>query len=158
MTSIAQKIKRAYSDHSWLPFRTELQKAVRAFRARRNEFEVHFKGIRSTKPLTCNPAAQTQMHVLTCHKHLSMFLLSAKSLLRFKPNIAVVLHDDGSLTGADIRTHQHHIVGIQIIRRAEADAVFSNAALDCPRLLAYRAKVINSLELTDHIMLGSARN
>lgn len=95
------------------------------------------------------------MHVLTCRKHLSMFLLSVKSLLRFKPNIAVVLHDDGSLTAADIRTLQHHIAGIRIIRRAESDMVFARAALKCPNSLAYRAQVINSLELTDHIMLGS---
>ena len=84
-----------------------------------------------------------------------MFLLSVKSLLRFEPNIAVVLHDDGSLTPADLRTLRHHIKGIRIIRRAEADSMADRAMIECPHARAYRARVINSLELTDHLLLGS---
>jgi hypothetical protein len=148
-------IKKTYAGHTWLPFRMHFQRFVRGLRSRRNEFELRFKEIRSTKPLKCNHIAKTQMHILTCHKHVSMFLTSAKSLLRFKPDIVIVLHDDGSLTTKDIAEIEHHIVGVRIIRRADADILADRALAGCPKTRAYRAQVINSLELTDHILLSN---
>lgn len=158
MTSIVGIVRKVYLDHQWLPFRRKLQSLIRAARARRNDFEVRFRRIRSTKPLACHPDAATQMHVLTCHKHVSMFLTSAKSLLRFNPDLAVVLHDDGSLTPGDVRTIERHIQGIRIISRKDADAIADRVLVNCPRTRAYRAQVVNSLELTDHILLGDSQN
>jgi len=165
VTSIVGIVRKAYSEHPWLPLRSPLKRALGTFRgsvkvlkSRKRDFELRlrFEGIRSTRPLACNPAAKTQLHVLTCHKHVPMFLTSAKSLLRFETQIAIILHDDGSLTSEDTQAIEHHIKGIRIIRRQEADLIADRAFKDFPRIQAYRAQVINSLELTDHLLIGSS--
>jgi lipopolysaccharide biosynthesis glycosyltransferase len=52
-----------------------------------------------------------------------MMLTSAKSLLRYCPPVALVLHDDGSLTDDDQAQLRKHLPGANIIRRGDADAV-----------------------------------
>jgi hypothetical protein len=83
-----------------------------------------------------------------------MYITAIKSLLRFVSELAVVVHDDGSLTLDDIGTIKRHIIGIKVIRRPEADESLSRLLELYPRTAAYRASVINSLELTDHALLA----
>ena len=66
----------------------------------------------------------------------------------------MVVHDDGSLTTKDIETIEHHIVGIKVIQRNEADRIVGKLLSPYPKTASYRSKVINSLELTDHGLLA----
>jgi hypothetical protein len=83
-----------------------------------------------------------------------MYITAIKSLLRFVPDLAVVVHDDGSLAAKDIATIEHHIEGIKVIRRRDADEILGELLASCPKTAAYRSEVINSLELTDHALLA----
>jgi hypothetical protein len=83
-----------------------------------------------------------------------MYITAAKSLLRFVSELAVVAHDDGSLTPEDIRTIEHHIVGVKVIRRLDADRVVGQRLALCSKTAIYRSAVVNSLELTDHALLA----
>jgi len=83
-----------------------------------------------------------------------MYITATKSLLRFVSELAVVAHDDGSLTPEDIRLIEHHIVGVKVIRRQDADSVVGRRLALCPKTASYRSAVVNSLELTDHALLA----
>ncbi len=115
----------------------------------------NFKAVNATRPLRCNPASRTEIHTLTCHKHVFMFITAAKSLLRYAPDVAAVVHDDGSLTDKDVATIQRHIEGIKVIRRRDADPAMDKFLASYPKTRSYRSQVINSLELTDHLFLGT---
>jgi hypothetical protein len=83
-----------------------------------------------------------------------MYITATKSLLRFVSELAVVVHDDGSLTPEDIRTIEHHIEGVEVIRRQDADGLLARRLALCPKTASYRTAVVNSLELTDHALLA----
>lgn len=84
-----------------------------------------------------------------------MYVTAVKSLLRFVSDVAVVVHDDGTLTAADIAAIGHHIEGIKVIRRCDADRTVADLLAPFPKTKAYRAEVINSLELIDHALLAT---
>jgi hypothetical protein len=152
--TIGTSIKKTFEHDPGLPFR-HVARAIywRLFANSRSLYR-NFKLVDSTKPLKCNPAAQTELHTLTCHNHVFMYITSIKSLLRFVSDVAVVVHDDGSLTAKDISTIERHIAGIKVIRRKEADEMIGRLLEPYPRTASYRARVINSLELTDHALLA----
>jgi hypothetical protein len=108
----------------------------------------------STPPLRCNPEARVEVHTLTAHHHLTMYLTAIKSLLRFHDDVAVVVHDDGSLDADDRARLRGHVPGIRLIARAVADAEMNAllAARPCSRRL--RETVVNALELFDNIILA----
>lgn len=156
--NIGTYIKKTYESHPNLPFRKAARAIYWRLRASPRRFYRSFKPVNSTKPLRCDPASQTELHTLTCHDHVFMYITAIKSLLRFVPDLAVVVHDDGSLTTKDITTIEYHIVGIKVIRRSEADKIVGKLLASCPKTASYRSEVINSLELTDHALLaGRAR-
>ena len=148
-------IKEIYKNHSWLPFRDTARAVFRQLRSNPRRFYRSFEPARFTRPLKCNPAAPVELHTLTCHDHVLMYITSIKSLLRFVSELAVVVHDDGSLTEDDIVTIERHIAGIKVIRRKVADEIAAGLLALSPRTAAYRTSVINSLELTDHALLAS---
>lgn len=153
--TIGTFIKRTYQGNPRLPFRKLARALYWRLRASPRRFYRSFRPVNSTRPLKCNPAAQTELHTLTCHEHVFMYITAIKSLLRFVSELAVVVHDDGSLTEQDIGTIERHIVGIKVIRRREADEMVGKILASFPRTAAYRAAVINSLELTDHALLAN---
>lgn len=114
------------------------------------------RGIDATPPLECNPHATAELHTLTCHRHVRMYIAAVKSLLRFTRDIAVVAHDDGSLTSNDISRIAHHIKGVRLIRRAQADEDMRGLLALYSPISAYRGTVANSQELTDHAFLARA--
>lgn len=144
-------------DKCHLPFRGVARNIYRRLRDNPKRLYRNFKSINSTKPLRCNPISQTELHTLTCHTHLFMYITAIKSLLRFCCDVAVVVHDDGTLTTRDIATIEHHIVGIRVIRRPDADKVMEEFLPPFPNTRSYRDKIINSLELTDHPLLASTK-
>jgi hypothetical protein len=108
----------------------------------------------STPPLACNPDAPVEIHTLTAHHHVNMYTTAIKSLLRHHANLAVVVHDDGSLDQRDKARLRHHVDGIQIIDRDVADARMQVLLADYPCSRRLRERVINSFELFDNILLA----
>ena len=83
--------------------------------------EALFGAMQSTPAGKCNPLSGSEVHALLCKRDLNMFLLAAKSFLRFYDDVRVVVHDDGSLTERDFRVLAAHIQGVEIIARPLAD-------------------------------------
>jgi len=81
-----------------------------------------YETVLSTPALRCNPSASVEVHTLTAHHHLTMYLTAIKSLLRYYDDVAVVVHDDGSLDASDGARLRDHVNGIRLIGRATADA------------------------------------
>jgi hypothetical protein len=100
----------------WLPWR--LRSRNNLMMATANWF---FEGARKTPPMPVPGQADVEIHSLVCHRDVNMMLTSAKSLLRYLPEAALVLHDDGSITEADRDLFERHLPGSQIIGRSEAD-------------------------------------
>src|SRR5690242_19717491 len=121
--TFAPLLKKLYGKYPRLPFHRTARSAYWWLHARPEKLYRSFKLVQSTRPLACNPAARTEVHTLTCHKHVFMYITAIKSLLRFVSDLAVVAHDDGSLTTADIATIEHHIPGSKVIRRSDADKI-----------------------------------
>lgn len=154
---IVAVIKRIYEKNPEFPFHTAALSIYCRLRENPKRLYRNFKRIRSTKPLRCNPDSQIELHTLTCHYHLFMYITAIKSLLRFVSDIAIVVHDDGSLTNKDIATIECHIIGIRVIRRSEADRTVRELLAQFPKSKSCRANIINFLELTDHALLAHKR-
>ena len=153
--AIGSFVKELFEKTPNFPFRETLRTIERRWRGSPGRLYRNFRPVNSTRPLRCNPAAETEIHTLTCHKHVFMYITAIKSLLRFVSDVAVVVHDDGSLTPTDIATIEKHIEGIRVIRRGDADQVMASLLASCPKTAEYRSKVVNSLELTDHALLAN---
>ncbi len=152
--AISSFIRKFYEKNPDFPLRKSLRGIYWRWRESPGRLYRNFRPVNSTRPLRCNPAAQTEIHTLTCHKHVFMYITAIKSLLRFVSDIAVVVHDDGSLTPEDITTIERHIDGIKVIRRRDADEIVGKLLASYPKTMRYRSEVVNSLELTDHALLA----
>jgi hypothetical protein len=120
-----------------------------------NRLRRAFLPVLTTPPQPCNPHASVELHTLTSHDHLPMYLLALKSLLRFHSDVAVVAHDgDGDFTEADRRILAEHIPGLRIIDRAEADRSLDSLLAPYPLIIKYRRRIANSLELIDNLLLA----
>src|ERR1019366_346638 len=153
--AISSFIRKFYEKNPDFPLRKSLRALYWRWRESPGRLYRNFRPVDSTRPLRCNPASQTEIHTLTCHKHVFMYITAIKSFLRFVSDVAVVVHDDGSLTPEDITTIERHIDGIKVIRRPDADEVMGRLLAAYPKTARYRSEVINSLELTDHALLAS---
>jgi hypothetical protein len=112
------------------------------------------EGILSTPPIRCNPAAKVEVHTVTAHHHLTMYLTALKSLLRYYSDLAVVVHDDGTLERDSLQQLKQHVDGIKIITRCESDARMQSVLAGFPYARALRGRVVNSIELFDNILLA----
>ena len=133
----------------------ELSLRVRRTR-NRNVLEAMYAGVTRTPPLRCNPAAHTAVHTVTSHHHLRMYLTAIKSLLRHHDDVAVVVHDDGSLEPSDVTLLEHHVSGVKLIERRGADAEMRGRLAPFPHCRRLRERVVNSLELFDNMLLAPA--
>ena len=89
-----------------------------------------------------------EVHVLLGRKHVGMTLWCVKSLLRAAGRkYAVVLHDDGSLTDADVDLLGQHLVNVRVLRRPQADAVIRGKLQHLPHAMSYR---FSPKETSDH--------
>lgn len=117
-----------------------------------------FRPVLKTKALKCNPVSDVELHVVSGHFHLTMYLLAVKSLLRFYNNLAVVVHDgDGTFTERDMRILKRHIVGIRIIKKVIADKKMEKMLTNFPKTKRYRSHVVNSFELLDNLALADTQ-
>ena len=125
-------------------------------RARNNLFFYNFKKILKTRCFSCNPNAITEVHTLTCHAHLFMYISAIKSLLRFYDDLAIVIHDDGSLTEEDIVLLRKHIRGIRVIDKDFADREVNHFLSPYPKCKKYRNVEPVSSQLLDISFLSKS--
>lgn len=64
------------------------------------------------------------------------------------------IHDDGSLTDADVALLHERLAGARVLRRAEADERVAPHLARRPRLQAYRARFAFGLKLVDAALLA----
>jgi hypothetical protein len=69
----------------------------------------------------------------------TMYLLAVKSLMSFDPNLAIVVHSDGSLTQRNVDRISDHISGVRFVRYDEAEER-ARTALSGPLLPVWRTK------------------
>ncbi len=147
-----------------LPFVAVLVNVVKEARAehtvRRQRFRNReslkrtFLAVINTPPRRCNPHAGVELHTLTAHHHLFMYVTAVKSFLRFFDDIAVVVHDDGSLTSSDASMLREHLRGVRIIERKWADAEMNRLLAAYTLSRNYRRRIVNAMELFDNILLS----
>lgn len=105
-------------------------------------------------PVRCHPDADVEVHTLSCREHLSMYRAAIKSLLIQHDDLAVVLHDDGSLTSQDARELEAHVPGIRIHWRAQADRQVDERLAGRAACRAFRQEELMGLQLFDYTLLG----
>jgi hypothetical protein len=66
-----------------------------------------------TRPTPVGTGSQTA-HVLTGHSRIHQAIAAAKSLYRFDVALALVIHDEGTLTSEDVRAVQDHLPGARV--------------------------------------------
>lgn len=130
-------------------------RAIETLRYRNRELlAAMHESVLATPGLSCNPDARVEIHTVTAHHHLRMYLTAIKSLLRYHADIAVVVHDDGSLDDADRAHLRNHVRGVRVVDRAVADAEMEKILAGFPCSARLRERVVNALELFDNILLA----
>ena len=109
--------------------------------------------IPKTPVASCASHGRPEIHSLVCHRHKYNYILTIKSFLRFYNDVAVIVHDDGSLTKKDKRTIKEHIKNINIIDRDYADAKIDTILDRYPNCRRYRDRCVNALQLFDYMLL-----
>jgi hypothetical protein len=115
-----------------------------------------FGSIRSTPPIPVRRDAPAAVHSAVPHRYLYAYLVAIKSLLRFHRNLAVLVHDDGSLLDADCALIEEHIPGVEIVRRADADRHFRDVVGD-DFLARVRGSYTSYLKLFDPTLYAGGR-
>ena len=115
-----------------------------------------FRGVRKTPPLACNPDADTGLHSAVPHRYVHAYLLAAKSFLRYHADIAVFVHNDGSLQAGDKALIRRHLPGVRIIERTEADERFEQEVAD-PFLSRVRGSYTSYLKLFDPTLFSERK-
>ncbi|MEM7226477.1 MAG: hypothetical protein AAF495_26125 [Pseudomonadota bacterium] len=90
------------------------------------------------------------IHLLTKSNECLFALWACRSLLeRLDAPIPLYVHDDGSLTSTDVGRLERSLPGVQIVRRADADAAARQVLAGWPNCLAFRQSHVLSLKLFD---------
>jgi len=112
------------------------------------------KKVFSTKKYNCFPDADVEIHTLTSHQDLKRYLLAIKSFLRFYNKVAVVVHDDGSLTNSDKEILKDHISGIKIISFQQAENQLVEKLNNYKKIQYYYQRYVISKQLFDYALLA----
>src|SRR5690242_19786768 len=78
--------------------------------------------ILSSPPIPCDPDATCAIHTMLSQRDLPLYLAAIKSFLRWYPNVAVVVHSDGTLRERDEAAMSRHVPCCKVVSAAEADA------------------------------------
>lgn len=116
-----------------------------------------FKKILKTKSLNCNNKAKTELHSVVCHKHVFMYLIALKSLLRFYNNIKIIVHDDGSLTNKDYKILKEHIKNISIITKDKADNYVNKVLSNRQSSILFRKKDPRAAKVFDFNLFSETK-
>ena len=106
-----------------------------------------FGGIIKTPPIETNPNAEAGVHSAVPHRYLYAYLVAIKSLLRYHQDLAIYVHDDGSLTEKDKALIHKQLPGVIIIDRTKADSDFEKS--NDPFLSKIRKSYTSYLKLFD---------
>lgn len=113
------------------------------------------RAVIKTSVLSCNPSAKCQVHsTIRADRDIYRYLLSIKSLLFYYSDVAIILHDDGLLTRAQINIFESHIKGIRIIDKHTADKKIATFLNSFPACTDYRNRYINAMQLFDYLLLS----
>jgi len=92
----------------------------------RKPLEKVLVGFSELPPMPCEPNASVELHMLTCIHDLDMAVASLKSLLRFRPQLAVVIHGDSTLTKEHAVFLETQIPGCRVILLDQANRWFAD--------------------------------
>ena len=115
-----------------------------------------FRGVRKTPSIETNPHADTGLHSAVPHRYVHAYLLAAKSFLQYHADIAVFVHDDGSLHDDDKALIRKHLPGVRIIDRTEANERFERQIAD-PFLSKVRGSYTSYLKLFDPTLFSERK-
>ena len=115
---------------------------------------VLFRAISGTPPISANPHAETGIHTAVPHRYLFAYLTAIKSLLRYYADVAVYVHDDGSLREEDKDLIRTHVPGAQVIDRSWADQAFVDQVGD-EFLMKVRKSYTSYLKLFDPTLVST---
>lgn len=107
-----------------------------------------FRAVTKTRPIEVNPSADTSIHTAVPHRYLHAYLTAIKSLLRYHPDLAIFIHDDGTLNPEDKEIISRHLPGSILIERAWADQTFEKRVGDA-FLSKIRSSYTSYLKLFD---------
>ncbi|HNW09149.1 MAG TPA: hypothetical protein PK619_01525 [bacterium] len=108
----------------------------------------------SSGEFSADPGGRAEIHSLVCHKHLGLYLLAVKSFLRFYQRVAVVAHDDGSLTNFDKKILTKQIKNVTIIDLCQADRIIIPQIAEFEKISNYRQHHLIAKQLLDYLMLA----
>jgi hypothetical protein len=117
---------------------------------------VMFNAVSRTPPIPSNPQADTGIHTAVPHRYLYAYLTAIKSFLQYYADVAVYVHDDGSLREEDKDLIRKHVPGAQIIDRAWADQTFADRVGD-EFLMKVRKSYTSYLKLFDLTLVGTQK-
>ncbi|HEX8200996.1 MAG TPA: hypothetical protein VF590_10945 [Isosphaeraceae bacterium] len=84
-------------------------------------FNLRTRAVWRTPPVPSEPGAGCELHTMLSARDLPLYLIAAKSLLRFYPSLAVVVHSDRTLKAGHEASLRHHLPGCRIVAAEEAD-------------------------------------
>jgi len=105
--------------------------------------------LRRSPPLRCSVTSNTEVHSLVSHRHIEIYLLAIRSLLRFYNQVNVVVHDDGTLSRDDREYLERQITNLRIIPRMEADRAMEVFLRGYPRCRKFRSRQILTAQVFD---------
>jgi hypothetical protein len=117
--------------------------------------------ILDTPPVPCGSDESFELRMLTCKRDVLEALWTLKSFFNYSElRPRVVIHDDGSLGAEDRQLLVHHVPGLRIVARAEADAKVAPLLAGHPHCSRYRfdPAFVLSLKLFDTNLLSTAPN
>lgn len=92
---------------------------------------------------------------LVCHRDVDMAIACLGSLLRFSRDpLQLVLHEDGTLTGADVDRLSEAFPGARFVFRRDADAIVNERLARYPHCCQYRCTQAFALKLLDAPLLS----
>lgn len=115
-----------------------------------------FHAVSRTPPIATNPNSDTGIHTAVPQRYLYAYLTAIKSLLRFYQDLAVYVHDDGSLQSEGKVLIERHLPGVQVIERAWADRTFE-ARVGDEFLSKVRKSYTSYLKLFDPTLVSTHR-
>lgn len=115
-----------------------------------------FRSVTRTPPIETAADAATGVHTAVPHRYVFAYLTAIKSLLRYCPEVAVFVHDDGSLREEDKKLIRAHLPGVRVIDRATADAQFL-ARVGDEFLAKVRRSYTSYLKLFDPTLVSEGR-
>lgn len=115
-----------------------------------------FNAITKTQSISVNPNAEVGIHTAVPHRYVFAYLTAVKSFLRYYADVAVYVHDDGSLREPDRDLLRAHLPGVRVIDRAWADQQFNERVGD-EFLAKVRKSYTSYLKLFDPTLFGTNR-